>query len=367
MARPRSEGPAAAWWPGLLILGAHLPDVSEWCLTLVGLQNERTHQFHTIKGAAALMLAGWAGLMLLARVRRARPLLLWAAAVWSHLLLDSPSLGHWIRSWYRDPPFGTDIPARGLDPAAELWFFGLFVVLTGLALALLHNRPAAAEPHSRTDAMDMLSAAHEYGHGERGQAGLLRFRVCAVWIPLVLIAFCLPGLRWPWMLAYTCGVVIALWGTQVEVKSRWLFNLVPLAPVIALGAVELWAGILLQRAGQLEWARDYQGAAALYRRSAALPTRSDKAIRWWGVGRCCENAGDFAGAEAAYRACVETDLEWRWSKVILAKLYLRSGTPAGRQAADRLLREVLDGDEPPYAKQSARWLLDNLGGKSPDG
>jgi hypothetical protein len=341
--RDARRWPSLAWWPGVLVLGAHALDVGEWLMTLAGVPVEHSHMLHHWPGATGCVLVGVLLLRLLGRVRTLGPHVCCALAVYSHLLLDVYGVRHGISALYRQPGLEQGAAASSLDVWSEVWFYG-FVLLVGL-LASAVLRP---------------------------QRSRLVWQAAILMMPVTAIAFCvhwmLPQTPAVWVLPYAGIGVFGLWaGRFLPLRGRWLWNVVPALPVLALGAVELWAG-LAEREGRQRVARgEYAGAAACFRRSLELPTRSDMCVRWWRLALAYEGLHDLPAAEKAYRASADADLEWHWGKLNLADFYVRwPGTPYYQpQAAERLWHEVAEGDEPAYARNAALARLRNLRGVRP--
>jgi tetratricopeptide (TPR) repeat protein len=218
--------------------------------------------------------------------------------------------------------------------AAEVWLYGLLLVIVGLGRAARqHDCP----PRGRTaawvlGAMALITAAT---------------RVPALWMP-----------------AYGAAALHTLLLLRRELELRFLWSLVPLVPLAALLTVELWAGYLYREARALQVNKNYAAAAMMYEQALAVPARSQKLGARVRLSQCQRELADFAAAEATLLRAVKMGDRPDWPHCGLAGLYMDSRakhTPQFRpEEAARILREVVDGLSPAMVKAHARRKLDRL-------
>ncbi|MCK6486301.1 MAG: hypothetical protein HUU22_14615 [Phycisphaerae bacterium] len=326
----RPGRPSSRWWLGAVVLASHFPDVGEWLLGLVSVQPIDSKLLHGIPAVSICVALFWIVMASLGRVRSIAPFLIVGLAMFSHLLMDERVLRQLISESYRRAPPDSPTTGRTLDLASELWCYG-----TAPVIALL------------------IVAARWSGRTRSARRGAL------VLIPAVLLGLLYPRPRVAWIALDAAAVGYAVWALRPRPRRAWLWNLLPLLPMLSLGAVEAWASIETRRGLAQESRGRYRDALASFERAVTLPTRSDSTIRWWYIARCREAMGNPAGAEQALKECVARDNDWHWAEYELAKFYLRMrGTPYHQpDRARRLLRNVIDSDRPVFARRAAEELM----------
>lgn len=330
VATDRPGRPSSAWWLGAVVLASHFPDVGEWVLGLVSTQPLDSKLLHSIPAVAICVVLFWIAMAVPGRVRSITPYLIVALAMFSHLLMDERVVRQLISETYRRAPPDSPTTGRTLDLASELWCYG-----TAPVIALL------------------IAAARWSGRTLSARRGAL------VLIPAVLLGLLYPKPRAAWIAMDAAAVGYAIWALRPWPRRAWLWNLLPLLPMLSLGAAEAWASIETRRGLAQESRGRYRDALAAFERSVSLPTRSDATIRWWYIARCREAMGNPAGAEAALQACVARDNDWHWGEYELAQFYLRMrGTPYHHpDRARQLLHKVIDSDRPIFARRAAEELM----------
>ncbi len=321
-------------WPGLIVLLAHLVDIAEWAVILVAPGYFDQHFVtNSPMVTAGLVAAVWLGLAIFVRLRRPWPYLLAALAVFSHLLLDHP-LVRTVLADLHGPSSAEEMPGLADTISAELWLYGLVLVIVGL-----------------------VRAARQKGCPPRGRT--------AAWV-LGIIALITAATRVPalWMPAYGVAALHTSLLLRRELELRFLWSLVPLVPLAALLTVELWAGYLYQEARALQVNKDYAAAALMYEQALAVPARSQKLGAHVRLSQCQRELADFAASEATLLRAVKMCDRPDWPHCVLAGLYADSRakrTPQFRpEEAARLLHEVVDGLSPARVKAHARRKLDRL-------
>ncbi|MFH1417954.1 MAG: tetratricopeptide repeat protein [Planctomycetota bacterium] len=321
-------------WPGLMVLGAHLVDIAEWVVILVAPTYFDQH-FVTNSPilTAGLVVLVWAVMAVVFHVRRPWAFVLAGIAVFSHLLLDHRLVRAVLLDVYGIPAAEGPL---GLWNAilAEVWLYGLLLVCVGLLQAARQR-----------DCPRMGRAVA----GVLGVAAILAAisRLAALWMPI-----------------YGLAAVHTLLLFRRALKPGLLWSLVPVVPLLALLAVELWAARLSDQGDVLMRAKDYAGASRLFQRSVSVPTRSKGTTAYRKLGSCQWRMGEFAAAEASLLHAIRIGDEPCWAKIALAKVYQDPGAkPAGlyrpREAA-KLLQGVLDTPEAMNCWRSARKRLDRL-------
>jgi hypothetical protein len=259
-------------WIGLTVLLAYLPDVLEWLAALAGLRLP-----HSAPASIPIGLLSILAVLGLLRFRFREPgraaLVVAACAVASHSLLDAVNGG--IPLWWpiHGRPSGSDwLGLRELSPQRRTWEESrlfLPVLAVGVAVGIIRG---GKHP---------LIAALAAGLG--------------MWAVIFAILDQLAGVA-------VCLVLEGLLTAALvrELRWRWLLNLVPAVPVLALGAVQLYA-----------WREMREGLAAhIEGRFTAAITHSEAAGRFrpvdmeaaalYRAATCYQALGDYERAHALY-------------------------------------------------------------------
>ncbi|MFQ5423098.1 MAG: hypothetical protein ACE5F9_03875 [Phycisphaerae bacterium] len=326
---------ALRWvWPGLMVLMAHLVDLVEWAVILAAPAYFDQH-FVTNSPlvTAGVVAAVWLAVGLIWRPRGPGPYVLIATAIFSHLLLD-----HRLARIALSDVYGqiheNGIPGLYDTIVSEIWLYGLLMLLVGL-----------------------WCAARQPGCPRRGRqaAGLLAaLAVLAATTRMVVL----------WAPVYGLAALHMLMLLRRELNVRWLWSLVPITPLAALLAVELWAGRLNDRAMARQAAGDYAASAEMYARVLAMPTRSQKEMTHIHLSRCQIELGEFRAAEETLRHAIRVCEGPYWAKYVLAAFYddpKTRGTKYERpEECVRRLRSLLDGPAPFVVKRATRRRLEAL-------
>lgn len=318
-------------WIGLTLLLAYLPDVSEWLAALLGLRLP-----HSAPAAAPLCLLAMLVTVALLRFgfREHGPVALAAAAcaVASHTLLDASNGG--IPMWW---PFdsrlaGSDwLGLRELSPQRRLWeesrlFLPVFTV--GVAVGIMRAA------------------------GGGLIAGL------AAGLALCTVALAAVGR----LLGAAIGLVFLLVVAAALIRKprwRWLLSLVPAAPVVALGAVQVysWHQMRLGLAAHIRG--DFTVAIEHYEAAARFRAVDMEAAALYRSAACHQALGDYERAYALYERGRTEFPGHLWFLDGLADLYASArGTRFWNPAeAERLAQYVVErATDPPYRAYVERIL-----------
>lgn len=285
------EGKMRYVWPGFMVLMGHFVDIAEWVVVVAAPEYFDEHFVTNSPLLTSLLVAG-IGLFLrfVIGLRRPWPYLLMALAVFSHLLLDHRLTRTVFLVAYEND---VDLPAFDIYKAtlAEVWLLGLFFIVVELGRASFQR------------------ACPRYG---RAAAGILA---------AIAIFACISQQAILWIPAYALASLHALVLSRRDLSWRLVWSLLPITPVVALLAVELWAGHLEEEGHALENSKNYAAAAKSYGRALALPTRSRCADASGRLGECELRLEHYAAAEAALRHTIRYSSipNWYWFK--LAMLY----------------------------------------------
>jgi len=333
---PDSQRDRRLWmvWPGLLVLLAHLVDLVEWGIIVAA---PTLFDAHFVSNSLwlALGLAAVVSLTVFAVARRRRGwvLLIAAAAILSHVVMDVCAVRVWVvrGSELTESP---DSPGLGPLVIADLWFYGLVLIVMW---SLKAARQPAAPAKGRWLAMALLG---------------LGVTAAATRIP----AF--------WGTAYVLAAGHALLMLRRELSlSRW-WSVMPVLPLLGLLTVELWAAHLQAAADERVEVGDFAGAVPIYRRIIEIPTRSPKLDAWLKLSHCQVQMREvFAAEKSLRRASALAERPWiarYWLAVLYAHEYAK-GTDLYRPTeAAAILEELIDGPYDEGLKSSARSRLDRL-------
>jgi hypothetical protein len=314
-----------------MVLSAHLVDLVEWILTVYSPGRYSTHFVtHSPWLTTGLVISFWAVLAFWARASSPWPYLCIAVGIFSHLLLDYPPERILLVNLYgrenRDA-----LPGLRESIVAEIWLFGLFLVIVMLMQAI---RDSKCPPKGRTlacalGAVCIIAAAT---------------RAAILWVPAYLMA------------TLHAGILL-----RRELNVRLLWNFVPAIPVVALLLVELWFNAVYRRAIQLQQGGDYANAARLHHQALAIPTRSSKVGVYIYLGTCELAMKNWAACVYDLQTAVRLSEDPAWAQLNLSVFYMNDnlrGTVYFRpDEAERILNSIVVGDYRPEDKAYAiRYL-----------
>ena len=315
-----------------MVLLAHLIDLVEWAVVLVSPAYFDSH-FVTNSPIVAVLIvvAVWAGLAIRVGTRRPVVFVLAGVAVGSHLILDHIAVRAFLVDFY-GVSHESSVPGLLDSIAAEVWLFGLMILMVGAY--------RAARAPGRRPLLPVLAIL--------AAAGAAGTRFLPVWLGAYVLA---------------AGY---LFGRELRgARLGWMWNLVPLIPLAALALVETRAASLNRQGLSLQRGRDVAAAAAHYERALALPTRSRQISARVRLATCRRRLGDFEAAEATMLEIIRDDDAPYWADYSLGVLYgdrKARGTRFYRpEEARRRLQRVLAGPAPSGVKRNARRQLDRLG------
>jgi hypothetical protein len=328
------RGRLAHIWPGLMVLMAHLVDIAEW-VVVVAAPTYFDEHFVTNSPVLTglLVVAVWALLAFVGRVRRPWPYLLIVAAVFSHLLLDHHLARQALTDTYGAASAGEE-PSLQESLIAETWSYGLLLVLASLGRAAWQKDC----PRKGRAAAGLLAVAAVFAATTRHPA---------VWVPV-----------------YALAAAHALMLMRRALGFRFLWNLVPVTPIFALLVMELYAGHFCRQADAFSREGDYARAEVLYRRALEVPTRSRNVGARIHLSWCQRQTGDLGGAVATLRYAMRVSEYPSWPAITLAELLIcpeAKGTPYySPQEAAVLLRQVIAGPSNESHTAQARHMLNAL-------
>ncbi len=279
-------------WPAFIVLLAHAVDLIEWGAAVVGVAPADSHFLtHAPLATGVVVLLVWIALALGAKLRSPVPYLIVAAAVFSHLLLDSRSVRFFVahsyarRETYSQQPFAQAF-------MAEIWLLGLAFVLVALTRAALQSTcPRKGRVGAYALALATLAAAAS--------------RLPAVWIPTYLVS-----------LAHAAVLL------RKRFHLRQLWGIVVVSPVLVFVLVEATAahltakGLALRKAGRLHEAIQVQ------KRVLRLPIRESHAWHYFHLAISYERLEQLAKAEAAFLDAMVIGDAAPWPEICLARLYV---------------------------------------------
>ncbi|MFH0980930.1 MAG: hypothetical protein V2A79_05265 [Planctomycetota bacterium] len=321
-------------WPGLMVLLAYAVDLAEWFAIICDPEKiDRRFVTHSpflvggIAGGVCLVLGVYC------RFRHPWPYLVIAGVVFSHLLLDIKGVRIGVARWYA----GHLIDERKLGHLAilpsECCVYGALLVWTLLIRASFER---GASARSRAASRLLAVAA--------GVAAASRY--LAIWTPIYVVSL------------LHAGIVL-----RRHLNRRWLWTVVPLLPLGALGFATWLAGHRLEQAMALSRLGLDKAALRVYQSALAVPTREGRDSMYRGLGWSYEKLDELSVAEQAYQYALAVSSYAGWSELALGDFYLRHPGTAfyrPRQAA-RLYHQVLESyDVDEDARPYARDRLDRL-------
>jgi len=280
------------FWLGLMVLAAHCVDIAEWFVTLWAPSRSSQHRVtHSPLLTTLLVVLLWAIFALAARVRSPWPYLCIALGVFSHLLLDFLPARLLLLKIYGSTE-RTAWPDLRESIAAEIWLYGLVLVLVLLWQAARTtgcSRPA------------------------RKLAGILA-AACVV--------AAISRYGFAWSLAYAVAAAHALLLFRRSIRPALLWSLLPLIPMAAMGAVELWSLLLYRQARKLQADGDFAEAAKWHREALAVPTRTSKVSIYVYLSFCDVELKNWATAEQDLLNAVRLAEDPTWAELSLAEFYV---------------------------------------------
>jgi hypothetical protein len=321
-------------WPGVMVLLAHLLDIVEWGVILIAPTYFGRHWVsNSLWSTSVVAAVVCAALAVFVRLRRPWPYLLAIGAIFSHVGLDHPLWRAVLVDLYGDAPTD-ELVGLGRSVLVEVWFYGLLLV-----------------------GVLVVRACTVRGCPRRG-------RVAAGLLAAAAILAAVSRNPWLWIPAYCLTVLHVLLLLRSTLNWRLVWGVLPVIPLFALLAVEVWAGWLYQQGESLKGSGDPAAAIVMFERSIAVPTRSPKTGAYVQVSHCWRSLGEFAAAETALLQAESLNEGRYWARYQLAWFYLDNrlkGTRFDRPdlSAERL-RQVIDGDAPANIKAYARRFLADL-------
>jgi tetratricopeptide (TPR) repeat protein len=276
-----------------MILSAHGLDLVEWTGQMIAPSRFDTH-FATASWMAAggITFLAFAAMYFLARLRNPACYLAMAAAILSHLLLDSRFWRIWTADLYQYKPFREfPLPLREYI-TAEIWLYGL------LWLLILLLRTAQ-------------------------RAGTHRIVKSAA-IALAVLCMAAAATRTPefWVPVYGLILFLVLWVRRKRLSTRAWWNVPVLLPLLSLVIVEIVVARLDKQGDELRRSGDWANAVELFRRADRLPSRQPVGWRKVHLGQCLAELGDLASAEAEYLKGAAMFDEPNWANYWLARFYI---------------------------------------------
>jgi hypothetical protein len=310
-------------WIGLVILFAHLIDISEWMLLLLAPGRFSTHSVTnqpwliiTVTLCAFVLLGG-------GRVKNPFLYLVAATSILSHVLLDLRSIRLLLANlygWSGDQGFPT---FREMF-ISEVWLFGLTFSLVVLFRSL--REPRIKRPTKFIGAALAAIAAI---------SALSRMPI--LWIP-----------------AYSLAVIHACLVMKWRPRPAHVWVMVPLAPLLALVVTEIYAGQLQSRGQELTQAKEYQAALEPLEGALRIATRSSKVGTRVYLSTCKYMLNDLPDAEHQLLQVIDDPENPYWPRLMLAYFYVApktKGTTLHRPEETRRLLESIAND--PRAGQTS--------------
>ena len=323
-------------WTGLVVLMAHLVDLLEWAVLLLGPGTTKTHFLtHSAFMVAGVVVLIWIVIATATRLRKPFAYLIIAAAVFSHLLLDHPLIRAWTleaSGIHHGPEPGP--PRLFQNILAEIWLYGL--PLVGVMLWRAGRQSVC--PRRGRIACGLL--------GGLAIVATLSRKI-ALWGPAYLLA------------AGHAGLLL-----RRELKPRLLWSLLPVTPLLIFLGVELAAARLAHQADLLRKHGNDTQAIPLYLDALRYPTRSAHARTYLGLSQCYQHLGRLSDAQAVLQDARRNSHGSIWPDYWLAYFYANPrhrGTPyfQPRRAA-KMFRQIRDHAVEKNARHAAQVMLKRL-------
>ncbi|OWY73454.1 hypothetical protein B7486_03685 [cyanobacterium TDX16] len=318
-AGPKSRPPGrflGLMWIGLMVLFAHLIDISEWMLLLLAPGKFSTHSvtnqpwlITTVTLCAFVLLA-------LVRVKNPILYLVTGISILSHVVLDLRSIRLSLANlygWNGDQGF----PTFQEMFISEVWLFGLALSLVMLLRSL--REPRIKQPTK------YLGAA----------------------LAAIATVAALSRLPFLWIPAYSLAVLHRLLVMKWKPRPAHAWVLVPLAPLLALVITEVYAGQLQSRGQELTQAKEYQAALKPLQAALRIATRSSKVGTRVYLSTCKYMLNDLPDAEHQLLQVIDDPENPYWPRLMLAYFYVAPktrNTPFHRPEETRRLLESIAAD-----------------------
>jgi tetratricopeptide (TPR) repeat protein len=315
-------------WPGVMLFLAYAVDVVEWLAAIIDPDVvDQRFLSHAPWLVGVLALGVCVAFGVVCRTRRWWPYVLIVGAIFSHLLLDYGILRAALCQWYAGRAVGPLEWQRSSALPAEACVYGLPFVWTLLFHA--SRRPGVSR----------------------------RARAVSRWLGAFAAATAWLHYPWIWGPVYTVSILHALIVLRRSLRLGLAWNVLPLLPLVALGATTAVAEHRFGRGMTLEQRGLEQEAIGVYETVLATPARAPRAAALLHMGLCYEKLGRTSEAERAYLKSQRLASRPGWADVLLADLYVRNeGQPFFRpEEAARLIRQVLTApDADPEAMGAAK-------------
>jgi hypothetical protein len=125
-----------------------------------------------------------------------------------------------------------------------------------------------------------------------------------------------------WAPAYALAVVHGLLLLRRAIRPALLWSLVPLIPMAAMGAIELWSLLLYREARKLQAAGRFAEAVTWHRDALTVPTRTSNVSILVYKSYCEVELKNWAAAEQDLLAAVRLAEDPMWAELSLAEFYL---------------------------------------------
>lgn len=335
-AGPKSRPPGrflGLMWIGLMVLFAHLIDISEWLLLLLAPGKFSTHSVTNQPWLITTVTLCAFALLAIGRVKNPILYLVTGISILSHVVLDL----RFIRistadlyGWNGEQGFPT---FREMF-ISEVWLFGLALSLVMLLRSL--REPRIKQPTKYLGAA--LAATSTV-------AALSR--IPFLWIP-----------------AYSLAVLHALLVMKWKPRLAHAWVMIPLAPLLALVITELYAGQLQSRGQELTQAREYQAALKPLQAALRIATRSSKVGTRVYLSTCKYMLDDLPDAEHQLLQVVDDPENPYWPRLMLAYFYVAPktmNTPFRRpEETRRLLQSIAEDPLAGRTREIAREQLKKM-------
>lgn len=335
-AGPKSRPPGrflGLMWIGLMVLFAHLIDISEWMLLLLAPGRFSTHSVTNEPWLIVTVTLCVAALLVSGRVRNPVLYLVAGVSILSHVLLDLRSVRLSLANlygWSGDQGFPT---FREMF-ISEVWLFGFTLSVVVLVRSLREPRIKQATKY--------LGAA----------------------LAATAAISALSRLPYLWMPAYSLAVIHAGLVMKWRPRPVHLWVLAPLAPLLALVVTEIYAGQLQSRGQDLTQAKEYQAALEPLEAALRIATRSSKVGTRVYLSTCKYMLNDLPDAEHQLLQVIDDPENPYWPRLMLAYFYVApktKNTPFHRpEETRRLLESIAEDPRAGRTSEIARGQLKRM-------
>ncbi|MBX3394539.1 MAG: hypothetical protein KF841_04140 [Phycisphaerae bacterium] len=322
-------------WFGFVVAMAYLPDLVEWVALFVRSDEADRHFVsNSLPIVCALCAAVICIMALTTRIRDLRSYLAMALAILSHWALDTMGARKILAALYGA---GRSDHLAYLDTAiAELWFYGLILLITALVVAA--KKPGCPPKGAKAAWVIGVAAV---------AAAATRYTIL-------------------WVLVYAVAATHAMLLGRNRWTWRMLWNIAPIAPLMVIPVTSYQARRLTFEAIERRQEGDPAGALAIHARVIKLPTRDSVVHNYIEMSRCFEAMGDLKHAEQALLDAVRISRNTNphVPNLWLAKFYMYrpfEGTPYYQpRKAEQILREILRESSDPDDQRWAGGVLREL-------